>query len=48
MDNGYECVQGGSMLVEQGAQQFQIWHKRKAPYNVMKMAVFRDIETLDD
>ena len=48
LDNGYECVQGGSMLVEQGVQQFHIWHKRRAPYSVMKEAVFRDIETLDD
>ena len=44
---GYVVVQGGSMLYEQGAQQFEIWQKRRAPREVMRQAVFRDIEDLE-
>jgi len=48
LSRGYVCVQGGSMLYEQGAQQFELWHKRRAPRDVMKRAVFEGIETLDE
>lgn len=48
LSRGYACVQGGSMLYEQGAQQFELWNKRKAPRAIMKNAVFNGIETLDE
>lgn len=39
-------VQGATMLHEQAMQQFQLWTKRRAPAEVMKKAVFCDLERL--
>jgi len=36
------------MLLEQGIEQFQLWHKRPAPRSVMQQAVFAGVEKLDD
>ncbi len=46
-ENGFLIVQGGSMLAEQGAQQFEIWHQRRAPRWIMRSAVFKDIENME-
>lgn len=35
------------MLLEQGIEQFQLWHQRRAPRDVMAAAVFLDVEHFD-
>lgn len=35
------------MLLEQGLEQFQLWHKRPAPRSVMDAAVFQGVDRLD-
>jgi pentafunctional AROM polypeptide len=39
-------VQGATMLLEQGMEQFEIWHKRRAPREEMDAAVFNGVERL--
>lgn len=41
------CVQGASMLLDQAVEQFELWHKRKAPQDVMYKAVFTGVDKLD-
>lgn len=43
---GCPVVQGASMLLEQGLEQFQLWNKRRAPRLEMQSAVFNGIEKL--
>lgn len=33
-------IQGGTMLLEQGLEQFELWNKRKAPRDIMSSAIF--------
>lgn len=45
-----EClfVQGGTMLLEQGIEQYQLWHQRRAPYYEMQQAIFSgDVKKID-
>jgi pentafunctional AROM polypeptide len=44
----YNClfVQGATMLLEQGMEQFELWHKRRAPREEMDAAVFNGVERL--
>ena len=44
----YHCpfVQGATMLLEQGIEQFELWHKRTAPSIVMQKTVFQGTEKL--
>ncbi len=39
-------VQGATMLLEQGIEQFQLWNKRRAPRTEMENAVFYGLEKL--
>jgi shikimate 5-dehydrogenase len=39
-------VQGATMLLEQGMEQFELWHKRRAPREEMDAAVFNGVERL--
>jgi shikimate 5-dehydrogenase len=45
----HDClfVQGATMLLEQGMEQFELWHKRRAPRVEMDAAVFNGVERLD-
>lgn len=43
---GCPCVQGATMLLEQGIQQFEIWNKRRAPRAEMESAIFEGIERI--
>ena len=43
---GCERVQGATMLLEQGIEQFEIWNRRKAPRAVMHKAIFSGLEEL--
>ena len=43
---GCERVQGATMLLEQGIEQFEIWNKRRAPRSVMHKAIFSGVEEL--
>ena len=43
---GCPVVQGASMLLEQGMEQFQLWSRRRAPRAEMEEAVFGGIERL--
>ena len=45
--HGCYFVQGATMLLEQGLEQFELWHKRRAPRIVMDAAVFNGVERLD-
>ena len=44
----HDClfVQGATMLLEQGMEQFELWHKRRAPRDEMDAAVFNGVERL--
>jgi len=44
----HDCliVQGASMLLEQGLEQFELWNKRRAPRGEMDAAVFGGVERL--
>lgn len=44
--SGCAYVQGATMLLEQGIEQFQIWNKRAAPRSEMEAAVFNGVEKL--
>jgi len=46
LDHHCQIIQGATMLLEQGIQQFELWHQRKAPRNEMKSAVFNGIDEL--
>jgi pentafunctional AROM polypeptide len=46
MANGCLFVQGATMLLEQGLEQFELWHRRRAPRAVMDAAVFNGVERL--
>ena len=35
------------MLLEQALEQFQLWNKRRAPRDVMEVALFQGVEKLD-
>ena len=43
---GCQRVQGARMLIEQGIEQFELWHQRKAPREVMETTIFDDVEEL--
>ena len=45
--HGCFFVQGATMLLEQGLEQFELWHKRRAPRIVMDAAVFNGVERLN-
>lgn len=36
------------MLLYQAVKQFELWHKRRAPINNMKDALFASLEKIDD
>lgn len=40
LSKGCEIVQGATMLLEQGIEQFEMWTKRTAPRQEMADAVF--------
>jgi pentafunctional AROM polypeptide len=40
------CIQGATMLLEQGVQQFEIWNQRRAPRSEMDAAVFSGIDRI--
>jgi shikimate 5-dehydrogenase len=44
--NDCACIQGATMLLEQGVQQFEIWNGRRAPRTEMEAAVFEGIEKI--
>ena len=46
MANGCLFVQGATMLLEQGLEQFELWHQRRAPRAVMDAAVYNGVERL--
>ena len=41
-------VQGATMLLEQGLAQFEIWHERRAPRDVMTTTIFSQVEKIDN
>ena len=41
-------VQGGTMLLEQALEQFQLWNKRRAPRDAMEVAIWDGVEKLDN
>lgn len=40
-------VQGATMLLEQGIEQFQLWNQRCAPRFEMQQAIFANVEKID-
>jgi len=44
--NNCPFIQGATMLLEQGMEQFELWNKRRAPKEVMDAAVFGGVERL--
>lgn len=46
IDHGCMFVQGATMLLEQAVEQFELWHRRRAPREVMSKAVFEEVEQL--
>lgn len=46
-DNDCLFVQGATMLLEQGLEQFQLWNQRLAPRQEMTAAVFAGAEKID-
>lgn len=44
--NNCPRVQGATMLLEQGIEQFQLWNRRRAPRTEMENAVFYGLEKL--
>jgi len=44
--HGCPVVQGATMLLEQGLEQFELWNKRRAPREIMEAAIFNGIEKL--
>ena len=45
---GCYVVQGASMLLEQGLEQFQLWNRRRAPRQEMHAAVFNGVELVEN
>ena len=45
---GCYVVQGASMLLEQGLEQFQLWNQRRAPRQEMQAAVFNGVEKVEN
>ncbi len=45
---GCYVVQGASMLLEQGLEQFELWNKRRAPRVEMSQAVFNGVEIVEN
>jgi pentafunctional AROM polypeptide len=48
MEAGCGVVQGATMLLEQGLEQFELWTGRRAPVQEMRKAVFEGVEALPD
>lgn len=48
LDAGCYVVQGASMLLEQGLEQFELWTKRRAPRVEMSRAVFDGVELVEN
>lgn len=46
MNAGCPVIQGATMLLEQGLEQFELWQQRAAPREEMEAAVFQGIELL--
>jgi pentafunctional AROM polypeptide len=46
IDAGCPVIQGATMLLEQGVEQFELWQQRSAPKEEMEAAVFQGIEKL--
>jgi shikimate 5-dehydrogenase len=44
---GCLVVQGGTMLLEQGIEQFQQWQQRQAPRQEMTAAIFSGVDKID-
>jgi len=47
INNNCPFIQGATMLLEQGMEQFELWNKRRAPKEIMDAAVFGGVERLD-
>ena len=47
LDNNCPLVQGATMLLTQGLEQFELWNKRRAPFVEMDAAIFAGVERLD-
>lgn len=47
INNDCPFIQGATMLLEQGMEQFELWNKRRAPKEIMDAAVFGGVERLD-
>ena len=47
MDANCPLVQGATMLLNQGLEQFELWNKRRAPFAEMDAAIFAGVERLD-
>lgn len=48
IDMNCPIVQGATMLLEQGIEQFELWNRRRAPRDEMEKAVFDGIEKLSN
>jgi len=46
LERGCPVAQGATMLLEQGIAQFELWTGLKAPRDVMRAAVFKDVPVL--
>lgn len=46
LSHGCPVIQGATMLLEQGIEQFELWNERVAPREEMERAVFKGIERL--
>ena len=44
---GCPIVQGATMLLTQGLEQFELWNRRRAPFAEMDGAIFAGVERLD-
>ena len=48
LEAGCYVVQGATMLLEQGLEQFELWNKRRAPRLEMSKAVFNGVESIEN
>ena len=46
LENGCSVIQGATMLLEQGIQQFELWNQRTAPRKQMSSIIFQDLDLL--
>ena len=46
MENNCPYIQGATMLLEQGIEQFELWNNRRAPRGVMDEVIFRGVDRL--